>query len=370
ETVNTGTKNVTVSFAQPAANYVPSSVNSFAMQGSFTTTMLNPSIGYRGGVPGGYGPALGFAPDQTQTAQASPGQQAIYDMVAPSAPLDTLMRSLDHDYTYSVWGSAYGGYSSLTGNTGAGSATATTGGGGLASGIDYRFKQDTVLGFALGGGSSSWNATGSNSGTSAIFQAGVYGSHRFDQAYISGSLAYAFNQLTSVRAATFDAKFNGNGADGRLEGGYQFQMPQVNLTPYVAAEVFALATPAYSETSSTATAGALKYSALTTTDMRAEVGLWADKTFTLDDNSKFLIRGKVGYAHDTWNNVMLNAQFVSLPTPSFTLTGITPPANLGLASLVSEIRYLNGWSLGAKLDGEFASGSYSVGATGSVKYSW
>ncbi len=343
------------------------------MQSSFTTTMLNPNIGYRGGVQGGYGPALGFSPDtsdQTQTAQTSQGQQAIYDMVMPSQPLDALMRGLDRNYTYSAWGSAYGGYSSLSGNTAIGSATATTGGGGLATGIDYRFRQDTVVGFAFGGGYSSWNMTGGNSGNSTVFQFGVYGSQRINQAYISGSIAYTLDQLTSVRADTFDAKFNGNGGDARLEGGYRFELPQINLTPYIAGEVFALATPSYTETSNNGTPGALTYSALTTTDVRAEVGLWADKTFTMDDNSNVLVRGKVGYAHDTWNNVLLTAQFQSLTPSTFTLTGLTPPANLGLVSLVSEIRYLNGWSVGGKLDGEIASGSYSVGVTGSVRYSW
>jgi uncharacterized protein with beta-barrel porin domain len=273
------------------------------------------------------------------------------------------MQSLDHGYTYSAWGSAYGGYSSLSGN----GATANTGGGGLAAGIDYRFKSDTVLGFAVGGGETSWSATGANSGTSTMFQIGLYGSQRLDDAYISGAISYAFDQLSTTRASAYNASFNGNGGDGRLEGGYRFQLPQVNLTPYLAAEIFALATPAYSESGGTAP---MTYAAQTTTDIRAEAGMWVDRTLVLNGGSNLLVAGKIGYAHDSWNNLAVNAQFVSLPVASFTVTGIAPPSNIGLASFLSEVRLPNNWGFGVKLDGEFGSGMYALGATGTVHYSW
>jgi hypothetical protein len=66
----------------------------------------------------------------------------------------------------------------------------------------------------------------------------------------------------------------------------------------------------------------------------------------------------------------VTAQFVSSPTPSFTLIGITPPTNIGLVSLVSEIKLLNGVAFAVKLDGEFASGAYSLTGTGMVRYTW
>ncbi len=52
------------------------------------------------------------------------------------------------------------------------------------------------------------------------------------------------------------------------------------------------------------------------------------------------------------------------------MPGITPPSNIGLVSLMSEIRYRNGVSFGIKLDGEFATGAYSLAATGTFRYSW
>ena len=70
------------------------------------------------------------------------------------------------------------------------------------------------------------------------------------------------------------------------------------------------------------------------------------------------------------SNNLLTANFLSLPTSSFTMPGITPPANLGLVSGMAEIRYRNGVSFGVKLDGEFASGAYSIAGTGTLRYSW
>ena len=98
--------------------------------------------------------------------------------------------------------------------------------------------------------------------------------------------------------------------------------------------------------------------------------MWVDKSLQLESNSTLTLRGRVGYAYDWWNNDNLTAQFISLPTQSFTTAGITPPNNVGLASLMSEVRYPNGVSLSAKFDGELASGSYSLAGTGTFRYSW
>ncbi len=341
------------------------------MQNSFTTTLLNPNIGSRGGAVGAFGPALGFAPEIPQT----PEEQAAYNAVTPTGPLDALMRSLNPYYSHSVWVSAYGSYASLTGS---GDVTANTRGGGLASGIDYRLGPNTVVGFALGGGYTSWSVSNSlGSGTSDIFQAGLYGSQRFGNAYLSGSLAYTLDVMNSNRNVTsptaeLNAKFNANGATGRLEGGYRFGEPDFGITPYVAGQFDALFTPAYGETTVSGTPGSeLSYGAQTTTDIRAEVGVWADRAFRLEDDSTIWLRGRAGYAHDWWNNNFLSANFLATPVSGgFTMVGITPPSNIGLVSLMSEIKYRNGVSFGIKLDGEFASGAYSLAATGTFRYSW
>lgn len=344
------------------------------MQSSFTTALLNPNIGQRSNAIGAFGPALGFAPEIPNT----PEEQAAYDAVTPRAPLDALMKSLNEGYTHSAWGSVYGGYASMTGASNVGSPTAITRGGGIASGIDFRLTRDTVVGFALGGGQTGWSISNAlGDGTSDIFQAGIYGSQRLGSAYVSGSLAYALDSLKTNRnvtmpsPGTLTANFIANGVTGRVEGGYRFGPPDLGVTPYLASEFSVLVSPAYGESASSGSQSlALSYQGQTTTDVRAEIGVWASKSFYLADRSTFWFGGRAGYAHDWWNNTFLSATFLSLPTSSFTMTGITPPSNIGLASLMGEIKGINGWSFGVKLDGEFASGAYSLGATGTLRYSW
>ena len=84
------------------------------MPTSFSTTLLNPDIGSRGSPSGGFGSVLGFAPEVQPN---NPEWRDAYNAVTPRVPLDALMRSLDQGYTYSVWGSAYGGYSRVTGRS-------------------------------------------------------------------------------------------------------------------------------------------------------------------------------------------------------------------------------------------------------------
>jgi len=345
------------------------------MQTAFATTLLGPNMGSRAGVvTGAYGPVLGFAPETPQT----PEEQAAYNAVTPQAPLDTLMRSLKTENSYSAWGSVYGGYSKIDGNTSVGSQTATTDGVGLAAGIDMRLGTDTVVGFALGGGGTSWGLSNNlGGGTSDIFQAGFYGSQRFGNAYLSGALAYAFDQfrvnrnVTSPAAANLTANFDGNGVTGRIEGGYRWGSEDIGLTPYVAGQFSALRTPSYSETTASGASGfALAYAAQTATNERAELGTWLDMTMHLEDERTMRLGLRVAYAHDWWSNNSLTANFTTLPTSSFSMTGVTPPTNIGLVSLLSEYRYNTHVSLGLKLDGELSTEGYSIAGTGTFRYSW
>ena len=342
------------------------------MQTSFATTLLNPGVSGRSGSFGGFGPVLGYAPEAPMT----PEQRDAYDAVTPHDAADAVMRSMNPEYNHSVWASAYGGYSSLTGTTtnNLGTATATAGGGGIASGMDFRFGPDTVLGFALGGGGTSWSLTqGLGGGNSEILQAGVYGSHRFGNFYLSGALAFAYDWMhtnrtvTSPAVANLTASFTAPGATGRLEGGYNFDLGAVQVTPYIAGEFSALRVPGYTESGSTAFA--LSYNAATETNERAEIGAWAGKSFQLS-NAMLWLRGRAGYAHDWFSNNNFTVAFADLPTQSFISTGITPPENVGLASLMAEVKYPSGVSLSGRFDAELGASYYSLAGTGTFRYAW
>jgi hypothetical protein len=46
------------------------------------------------------------------------------------------------------------------------------------------------------------------------------------------------------------------------------------------------------------------------------------------------------------------------------------PTNSVLASAGAELRFNNNWSLLAKVDGQFASGSHFYYGTGTLRYGW
>ncbi len=99
---------------------------------------------------------------------------------------------------------------------------------GVAAGADYRFSPNTIAGFALAGGGTNFSVAGGGSGRSDLFQAGAFVKHTIGAAYISGALAYGWQDITTDRTVTVGAvdrlraQFNANAFSGRAEGGYRF----------------------------------------------------------------------------------------------------------------------------------------------------
>ena len=77
-------------------------------------------------------------------------------------------------WRWSVWGSGFGGVQFHGADAVAGTAAATNRIYGAAVGADYRLATNTTLGFALGGGATSFNSFGLGSGSSDLFQAGLF----------------------------------------------------------------------------------------------------------------------------------------------------------------------------------------------------
>ena len=93
--------------------------------------------------------------------------------------------------------------------------------------MDYHFTPDTVAGFALGGGGTSWGlAQGLGGGRSDAFQAGIYGTTRLGPAYLAAALAFANHWMTTDRIAfagdQLDARFNAQSYGARIETGYRY----------------------------------------------------------------------------------------------------------------------------------------------------
>jgi uncharacterized protein with beta-barrel porin domain len=171
------------------------------------------------------------------------------------APSTTAIRRLPSRVAEAtrLWAGSYGGTQTTDGNAVTGAGTSTSRVFGSIAGADYRLSLDTLVGFALAGGGTSFGVANGGSGRSDLFQAGAFVHHQFGAAYLSGALAYGWQDVTTDRTMTvagidrLQARFKANTYAGRAEGGYRFATPWMKLTPYAAGQVTTFQLPVYAE---------------------------------------------------------------------------------------------------------------------------
>ena len=281
---------------------------------------------------------------------------------------------------WNVWAMGYGGAQTTDGNAAQGTNTTTSRILGMAVGADYWFSRNTIAGFALGGGGTSFGvANGLGGGRSDLFQAGAFVRHNAGAAYITSAAAYGWQSVTTDRTVTvagidqLRAQFNTNTWSGRVEGGYRFVVPVrggVGLTPYAAVQATVFDLPAYAESVvAGANTLALSYDAKSVTDTRSELGLRTDKSYAVN-NGILTLRGRAAWAHDFNPDHTIAATFQTLPGASFVVNGAAGARDLALTTTSAEMNWLNGWSASASFEGEFSSLTRSYAGKGLVRYAW
>jgi len=256
---------------------------SFDASNQFLNMMLDPFNDSRNDEGGG---ASSFA-DEVLGYAAKKRDAKASDAFAAVTPRDR--RAASFERRWSVWASGYGGASSVSDNATTGTHSTTSRIYGTAVGTDYRVTPNTLIGFALGGAGFNYGLSdGLGGGRAELFQAGVFGRHTMGAAYVAAALAYGWQDVTTDRTVTIagtdrlHAGFNAHTFAARGETGWRFATPYMGLTPYAALQSTSFMLPSYSES---ATSGsnqfALAYAAKTTTDVRSELGLRADKAFLL-----------------------------------------------------------------------------------------
>jgi T5SS/PEP-CTERM-associated repeat protein len=281
---------------------------------------------------------------------------------------------------WSVWAAGYGGSQTSDGNAALGSSTTTSRIFGTAVGADYRISPYTLAGFALAGGGTNFSiANGLGSGRSDLFQAGAFIRHTVGPAYLSGALAYGWQDITTNRTVTvagidqLRAQFNANAWSGRVEGGYRFVSPWmggVGITPYAAGQVTSFDLPAYAEQAVVGTnIFALAYASKSVTDTRSELGLRTDKSYAMPDGI-LTLRGRLAWAHDFNPDRNIGATFQTLPGASFVVGGAAQASDSALVTASVEKKWLNGWSAAATFESEFSQLTKSYAGKGVVRYAW
>jgi uncharacterized protein with beta-barrel porin domain len=330
--------------------------------------MTDPFIAGRGDGFGGSGGApSGYA--STQKTGAARDAYAMFTKAPPAA----------FEPRWSVWAAGYGGSQTTDGNAAVGSNSTTSSIAGTAVGADYRFSPDTLAGFALAGGGTSFGVAGSGSGHSDLFQAGAFVRHNAGPAYFSGALAYGWQDITTNRTVSvagvdqLQARFNANAFSGRLEGGYRFVSPWaggIGITPYAAAQFTTFDLPAYAEQATVGSnAFALAYNAKDVTDARSELGIRTDKSWAMQ-GAILTLRSRFAWAHDFDPDRSVAATFQTLPGASFVVNGAAQAHDSALTTASVEMKWINGWSVAATFEGEFSNVTSSYAGKGVVRYTW
>ncbi len=331
----------------------------------FMGVMTDPFIGGRGDTPA--------APGATPFTEANIGRGAgreAYAMITKAGA------AIPFTQRWSVWAAGYGGSQTTDGNGGLGTSTATSRIYGTAVGADYRFSANTLAGFALAGGGTSFSVNGFGGGRSDLFQAGAFLRHAAGPAYLSAALAYGWQDVTTDRTVTvlgidrLRAQFNVNAFSGRAEAGYRLATPLIGLTPYAAGQFTTFELPAYAESVvSGANTFALAYGARTVTASRSELGLRTDKSFAMQD-AVLTLRGRAAWAHDFNTDRSIAATFQTLPGASFVVNGAAQSADKALTTAAAEVKWMSGLSLAASFEGEFSGSARSYAGKGVARYSW
>jgi autotransporter-associated beta strand protein len=345
----------------------------FSAMGQFMGLLTDPFLNRGGGfhtTPG----ATGFAEEDGQASAYAAKSNPTEAFAFVKAPL-----AKAYDPRWSVWASGFGGSQSTSGNTAVGSNNTTSNIAGTAVGADYLFSPNTIAGFALAGGGTSFTVANGGTGRSDLFQIGAYVRHNQGPAYVSASLAYGWQDITNnrtVMVAGLDqlhAEFNANAWSGRLEGGYRFVSLWscgIGITPYAAAQFVTFDLPAYAEQAIVGTNNfALAYGGRDVTDVRSELGFRTDKSFALSDGI-LTLRGRFAWAHDYDPDRSIAATFQALPGASFVVGGAAQASDAALTTASIERKWTNGFSLAGTFEGEFSNVTRSYAGKGVVRYAW
>ena len=325
-----------------------------------------------GGAPGAA--SFAAAPSAGATAFASTANQSnATDALAQLSPRQA-PESFEH--RWGTWLAGYGGTQTTNGSPTIGSNTATSRVYGSATGFNYRPTPDLMVGVALAGGGTNFSVTGSGGGHSDLFQAGAFARKTFGAAYVTGAIAYGWQNITTDRTVTIAgvdqlrARFNASALSGRVETGYRAAVSTVGITPYAAAQITSFWLPNYAESAiSGASTFALSYNAKTVTVPRSELGLRSDASFALP-SAMLTLRGRLAWAHDYSTDRNTQATFQALPGASFIVNGASPAPNAALISVSAEIDWTNNWSVLTSFDGEFSGTTASYAGKGVVRYRW
>ena len=323
----------------------------------------------QGGAPAGAGNTIaGYDEDATTTrGTTDAAYAALLGKAGAHGAVDRVFAT-----RWAIWGAAYGGSERSGGNATIGAQDYSGRSWGIASGAEHRLG-DSRIGFAFGGGGSGFSlANGLGGGSSGSFGAGLYGSHNFGDAYLSGALAYGWHNSRTERSVggdTLTGRFNAHSLSARAEAGYRIGVGATGFTPYGALQAISYRLPAYAESATGAGTFAIAYGRQSKTAARTELGLRLDHDLAMGDTVARL-SGRAAWAINAGSTRSVSGAFQALPGQAFTITGATPDRHAMLVEAGAEFTFASGLAAKLSFDGEFSRNVRSYGARARLSYAW
>ena len=283
---------------------------------------------------------------------------------------------------WSVWAAGFGGSQTTDGNAALGSnnthqphRTASRSAPTIAS------RRTRIAGFALAGGGTNFSVANGGSGRSDLFQAGAFVRHNVGAAYLSGALAYGWQDVTTDRTVTvagidqLRAQFNANAFSGRVEGGYRFVSAVDRRHRHHA---LCRRTVHHLRSAGLCRAGDRRRQHLcaglrrrrASPTPRSELGLRTDKSFAMQDGI-FTLRGRAAWAHDFNPDRAIGATFQTLPGASFVVNGAAQAQRLRARHRLRRNEMAERLVRSPRtFEGEFSNVTRSYAGKGVVRYAW
>ena len=305
---------------------------------------------------------------------ANPGAPGL--VFLPGGDVPTHKNGAVFEAGWTSWAASFSGYGRIDGDpTGTGSHDLSANTFGVAAGLDYHLTRDTLVGAALGGGRTSWGLSqGLGGGAGDLFDLGAYASTRVGPTYVSGALAFGNQWMRTSRTDPFgealSADFVSQTYGGRIEGGYRLATPAGGLTPYAALEAMDFNEPSFQEKDCCAGGFGLAYAGRTASDIRSEFGARFDDVVAVQSDASLALRARLAWIHDWVSDPTVGASFETLPGAGFNVVGAIPAKNVALLSGAAELRLARGATVGARFDGELASGAHAYAGTVFLKVSF
>ncbi|NBT97491.1 MAG: autotransporter outer membrane beta-barrel domain-containing protein [Methylocystaceae bacterium] len=283
--------------------------------------------------------------------------------------------------TFRAWGSMFGGGANYLSDAGRGVAASNIGYYGGLIGVDYQIQPNILVGVTLGGSSSSFNVGSlSTNGNLTGFHAGVYGAYTMGNSYAALNETFsAYNNQTSRKAGGYSylpyeqlsAQFGSTEFRTRGELGHGVLMGGLKATPFVAAEIAAYQSNAFSEQSSIyASTFALRNNGQGINSLPTFAGLRLSNAVTLSNGWRLAPVGSVAYVHEFFPQRQFNNMLISMPGSDFNVAGPRSTYNLVQTKVGAQLNLNEKLALFTDFQGEFSPVSQSYGGKGGVKYVW